>query len=58
MSDTTFGKHYSLTELMEIWGWSYETLRRRFANEPGVLKRPYRIPEAVARRVHLKYTNK
>jgi hypothetical protein len=58
MTDTTFERHYTINELMEIWGWSHETIRRRIKDEPGVLKKPYRVPESVARRVHLKYTNK
>jgi hypothetical protein len=62
--DTTFEKHYSLTELGELWGLSYSALRRAFEHEPDIVrlnskgKRPgtrrhetIRVPESVARRV-------
>jgi hypothetical protein len=57
-------KHYSVSELAEIWSLSENTIRRIFENEPGVLKwgtregrfrRRYttlRIPETVVLRVH------
>lgn len=58
-------KHYSPSEIAELWGLSVDTVRRLFANEPGVLqisnprrgRRSYatmRIPETVAARVHRK----
>jgi hypothetical protein len=63
MSDTTFEKHYTVAELAEQWGVGVSTVRRRIKGEPGVLvlrgpggKPTYRIPEPVARRIHLKYT--
>lgn len=62
------GKHYSPTEIAELWGLSVDTVRRLFANEPGVLqitnprrgRRNYatmRIPEMVAARVHRKLSS-
>lgn len=57
-------KHYSVSELAELWNLSNSTIRRIFENEPGVLKwgsrearfrRQYttlRIPETVVMRVH------
>ena len=57
-------KHFSVTELADLWNLSENTIRRIFENEPGVLqwgspegrfKRRYRtlrIPETVAARVH------
>jgi DeoR/GlpR family transcriptional regulator of sugar metabolism len=61
-------KHYTPAELAELWGVSDDTIRRVFADEPGVLilqssggrknVRPYktiRIPASVAARVHQKY---
>ena len=64
MSDTTFEKHYSIAELAEQWSLGVETVRRRISGEDGVLKvklpgarrTTYRIPESVARRIHLKFT--
>jgi hypothetical protein len=60
-------KHYSVTELSKQWNVSPDTIRRLFANEPGVLvvsncgapgkRRRYTtrlIPESVVRRVHLR----
>jgi hypothetical protein len=55
-------KHFSPNELAEQWGFSVDTIRDIFRNEPGVLKhknngakRSYttlRIPERIAIRVH------
>jgi hypothetical protein len=59
-----FQKHYSVVELSKLWGFSQKTIRRLFADEPGIIKiaheetrhkRGYtsvRIPEHVAKRVH------
>ena len=59
------GKHYTLTQVMEMWGWSRSKLPEVFRDEPGVLQshirtlRPrkrqnvtLRIPESVLLRVH------
>ena len=63
-SDIAFERHYSVRDLVALWGLSEKTVRRMFTDEPGVLewgheeeryKRPYRtlrIPESVAARVH------
>jgi hypothetical protein len=57
-------RHFSVGELASLWDLSEQTIRRMFANEPGVLewghsesrfKRGYitmRIPESVVQRVH------
>lgn len=57
-------RHYKPKELAEQWGFSENTIRAWFQDEPGVLKhgghspgrrRAYvslRIPESVAVRVH------
>ena len=62
--DPAFEKHYSITQLSKLWGWSYDKVRRLFEHEPGVLrtvsngtlkKRKYVclvIPESVVIRVH------
>ncbi len=57
-------KHYSVSEIAQLWNLSDRTIRRIFENEPGVLclgrpetkhKRGYRtlrIPDTVMQRVH------
>lgn len=62
-----FEQHYSVTKLSKLWGFSDETIRRWFKDEPGVLRAgaeqpaagarvsiEIRIPESVARRVYQK----
>ena len=67
-SEKALEKHYSIGEVAKMWGWSQNTIRRMFANEPGILewgteetrfKRSYttlRIPESVMARVHRRLT--
>ena len=62
--DLALEKHYSISELVQLWGLSEKTIRRMFMDEPGVVKwgheerrfkRAYmtlRIPESVVQRVH------
>lgn len=57
-------RHYSVGEVGQLWGLSVRTVRKMFADEPGVVKlgheetrfqRSYvtlRIPESVLLRVH------
>jgi hypothetical protein len=33
-----FQKHYSVVELSKLWGFSQKTIRRLFADEPGIIK--------------------
>ncbi|HXP83736.1 MAG TPA: hypothetical protein VN841_03405 [Bryobacteraceae bacterium] len=64
-----FARHFTATELAEIWKLDETTIRRVFLDEPGVLKigksnrrdgkRDYvtlRIPESVALRVYQERT--
>jgi hypothetical protein len=63
-NDLAFERHYSVSEIVELWGLSEKTIRRIFSDEPDVLewghdeqrfKRAYRtlrIPESVLQRVH------
>jgi hypothetical protein len=66
---TTFDeRHWSVAEIAAVWNISEDSVRRLFADEPGVLvigrqikgtKRGYttlRIPETVLHRVRLRYT--
>jgi transcriptional regulator GlxA family with amidase domain len=53
-------KHYTPTELADIWAVSSDTITRLFRDEPGVLimrrrkNALLRIPESVVSRVHNK----
>lgn len=62
-------RHYTLLQVAEMWGWSDETVRRVFRDEPGVLRTALpslsarkrknfalRIPESVLVRVHERLT--
>ena len=63
-------RHYSPSELAELWALSSDTIRRLFEDEPGVVtigernprrKRRYitlRIPESVAARLHRRLSMK
>jgi hypothetical protein len=58
-NDTAFEKHYSIADLVKLWGYSTSTVRRLVMQDPEVAKLPgphgkitYRIPESVARRIH------
>lgn len=64
-SEAYLERHFKPEELAEQWGYSVDSIRRLFANEPGVVrlsrhrpgKRAYcslRVPAAVAARVHAK----
>ncbi|HWO29843.1 MAG TPA: hypothetical protein VNO32_13700 [Candidatus Acidoferrum sp.] len=58
-------KHFNLSELAAMWGLSVETIRKLFADDPGVVKMPsasgpkgrrryriFRIPSSAAARLH------
>jgi hypothetical protein len=58
-------KYFDLSELAATWGLSVETIRKLFANDPGVVKMPsasgpkgrrryciFRIPSSAAARLH------
>jgi hypothetical protein len=65
-AETTFEKHYRVSDLARLWGLGRETVRKLVKEEPGVLKvrlgrkqsnTLYSIPESVARRIHTKLLN-
>ena len=68
ITELSLQRHYSISEIAELWGLDEKTVRRLFASEPGVVelanqetrsKRSYitrRIPESVLRRVHRRLT--
>ena len=37
-SDIAFERHYSVHDLVALWGLSEKTIRRMFTDEPGVLE--------------------
>lgn len=63
-TDLALERHYSVGEIVKLWGLSAKTVRRIFADEPDVIlwgheeerfKRAYRtlrVPESVLQRVH------
>jgi transcriptional regulator GlxA family with amidase domain len=63
-------RHFSLTELAEVWNLSEDTVRRMFEREPDVLifenaekaserrRRTMRIPQSVAERVHRRLSSR
>lgn len=66
MNDTTFEKHYSISELSKQWHTGRETTRKLVKDEPGVIKirmgkkqsnTTYSVPESVARRIHTRLLN-
>jgi hypothetical protein len=69
VSPSTLERHYSVAEVAKLWNLSEDSVRRLFADEPGVLtlgkpgprmrKRAYttlRIPQSVLERVHGQYS--
>jgi hypothetical protein len=63
-NEIIFERQFSVQTIAELWGWSPDTVRSQFEDEPGVVKigdrqssrkRRYvtlRIPESVAARVY------
>lgn len=61
IEDSTFEKHYTISELKERWAMGRETVRKLVMEEPGVVRirlgrnkknTTYSVPESVARRIH------
>ena len=66
LNDTTFERHYSITELRTQWALGRETVRKLVKDEPGIVKirlgrkkanTTYSVPESVAKRIHTKLLN-
>jgi hypothetical protein len=64
--NSAFEPHYRISDLVEKWSIGRETLRKIFAEEPGVIKvclgknkkhTTYSIPASVAERVHRRLEN-
>ena len=65
-SDTSFERHYRLSDLASMWRIGRETARKLCMNEPGVLRIRlgrkkshvmYSVPESVAERIHRRLTS-
>lgn len=58
-------RHFTLEEIAERWGMSYEAVRERFQDEPGVLmwgrrrggRKFPRVPQTVMERVYRQMVN-
>jgi hypothetical protein len=60
-SETSFERHYRLSDLAAMWRLGRETVRKLVIDEPGVLRVrlgrkkshvTYSVPESVATRIH------
>jgi hypothetical protein len=64
--NTTFERHYRISELSRLWGLGRETVRKLVKDDPGVIKirmgrkmanTVYSVPESAARRIHTRLLN-
>jgi len=64
--NTTFEKHYRISDLARLWGLGRETVRKLVKDDPGVIKvwmrqkkthTIYSIPESAAHRIHTRLLN-
>lgn len=61
VENTTFEKHYRISDLARLWGLGRETVRKLVKDDPEVVKirmgrkkahTIYSVPESAARRIH------
>jgi len=66
VENSTFEKHYRISELSRLWGLGRETVRLLVKDDPGVLKvrmgrkkahTIYSVPESAAQRIHTRLLN-
>jgi hypothetical protein len=64
--NTTFEKHYRISDLARLWGLGRETVRKLVKDDPGVVKvrmgqkkthTIYSVPESAAHRIHTRLLN-
>jgi hypothetical protein len=64
--NSTFERHYRISDLARLWGLGRETVRKLVKDDPGVIKirmgrrkahTIYSIPESAARRIHTRLLN-
>ena len=66
IENTTFEKHYRISDLARLWGLGRETVRKLVKDDPGVVKirmgrkkahTIYSVPESAAHRIHTRLVN-
>jgi len=66
IENTTFEKHYRISDLARLWGLGRETVRKLVKDDPGVIKirmgrkkahTVYSVPESAAKRIHTRLLN-
>ena len=66
IQNTTFEKHYRISDLARLWGLGRETVRKLVKDDPGVVKirmgrkkahTIYSVPESAAHRIHTRLVN-
>jgi hypothetical protein len=66
LENTTFERHYRISDLARLWGLGRETVRKLVKDDPGVIKirmgrkkahTVYSVPESAARRIHTRLLN-
>jgi hypothetical protein len=66
VENSTFEKHYRVSDLARLWGLGRETVRKLVKDDPGVVKirmgrkkahTIYTIPESAAQRIHTRLLN-
>jgi hypothetical protein len=66
VENSTFEKHYRVSELARLWGLGRETVRLLIKDDPGVIKirmgrkkahTLYSVPESAASRIHTRLLN-
>jgi hypothetical protein len=66
VENTTFERHYRISDLARLWGLGRETVRKLIKDDPGVIKirmgrkkahTIYSVPESAARRIHTHLLN-
>ena len=64
--NTTFEKHYRISDLARLWGLGRETVRKLIKDDPGVIKirmgrnkahTIYSVPESAAHRIRTRLLN-
>jgi hypothetical protein len=66
VENTTFERHYRISDLARLWSLGRETVRKLVKDDPGVIKirmgrkkahTIYSVPESAARRIHTRLLN-
>jgi hypothetical protein len=66
VENTTFERHYRISDLARLWSLGRETVRKLVKDDPGVIKirmgrkkahTIYSVPESAAQRIHTRLLN-